>query len=86
MKTFNEAKSEDKVDTITMESKSIENIKVGDVLNLKDGETWKVVKLTSNEGVLAAPFGKTRDSYISIAIEFPAHILKNENKQLKKTL
>ena len=51
---------------------------MGDVLNLKDGETWKVVKLTSNGGVLAAPFGKTKDSYISIAIEFPAHILKNE--------
>lgn len=57
---------------------SIENIKVGDVLNLKDGETWKVIKLTNNGGVLAAPFGKTKDSYISIAIEFPAHILKNE--------
>lgn len=52
--------------------------KVGDVLNLKDGETWKVVKLTSNGGVLAAPFGKTKDSYISIAIEFPAHVLEKE--------
>ena len=57
---------------------SIEGIKVGDVLNLKDGETWKVVKLTSNGGVLAAPVGKTKDSYISIAIEFPAHILEKE--------
>jgi hypothetical protein len=57
---------------------SIEGIKVGDVLKLKDGETWKVVKLTSNGGVLAAPVGKTKDSYISIAIEFPAHILEKE--------
>jgi len=60
------------------EAKSISDYKVGDVLNLKDGETWKVVKLTSNGGVLAAPFGKTKDSYISIAIEFPAHVLEKE--------
>lgn len=58
--------------------------KVGDVLNLKDGETWKVVKLTSNGGVLAAPFGKTKDSYISIAIEFPAHVLEKEVVSLNK--
>ena len=58
--------------------------KVGDVLNLKDGETWKVIKLTSNGGVLAAPVGKTKDSYISIAIEFPINILKREVASLNE--
>ena len=64
---------------------SIENIKVGTVLNLKDGETWKVVKLTSNGGVLAAPVGKTKDSYVSIAIEFPINILKKEVASLNES-
>jgi len=63
---------------------SFENIKVGTVLNLKDGETWKVVKLTSNGGVLAAPVGKTKDSYVSIAIEFPINILKREVASLNE--
>ena len=67
------------------EAKSISDYKVGDVLNLKDGETWKVVKLTSNGGVLAAPFGKTKDSYISIAIEFPAHVLEKEVVSLNES-
>jgi hypothetical protein len=64
---------------------SFENIKVGTVLNLKDGETWKVVKLTSNGGVLAAPVGKTKDSYVSIAIEFPINILKREVASLNES-
>jgi len=67
------------------EAKSISDYKVGDVISFKDGETWKVVKLTSNGGVLAAPFGKTKDSYISIAIEFPAHVLEKEVVSLNES-
>lgn len=49
-------------------------IKVGSILQLKDEETWKVTKFigkpTNPRGVFAIPYGKTKDNYVSVAIEF----------------
>ena len=49
-------------------------IKVGSILKFRDGETWKVTKFIGSpsnpRGVFAMPHGETKDSYVSIALEF----------------
>lgn len=49
-------------------------IKIGSILKFRDGETWKVTKFIGSpsnpRGVFALPYGETKDSYVSIALEF----------------
>jgi hypothetical protein len=58
------------------------NLKPGVILNFKDGETWKVTKVIGNannpRGILATPYGDTKDNYISNAIEFTMDQLKSD--------
>ena len=63
---------------------NIKDIKVGTILNFKDGETWKVTKTPgiSTGKIFAAPYGDTRKSYISIAIEYQIDKLKQDVESL----
>jgi hypothetical protein len=49
-------------------------IKIGSILKFRDGETWKVTKFIGSpsnpRGVFALPHGETKDSYVSVALEF----------------
>jgi len=60
------------------------DIKVGTILNFKDGETWKVTKTSgiASGKIFAAPYGDTRKSYISIAIEYQIDKLKQDVESL----
>ena len=51
---------------------NVKDIKVGTILNFKDGETWKVTKTSgiSSGKIFAAPYGETKKSYVSIPLEF----------------
>jgi hypothetical protein len=68
------------------EDENITDIKVGNILNFKDGETWKVVKIIGNKAnpsrIMAGPYGKTRDRYISMPIEFTIDNIKKDVKSI----
>lgn len=53
---------------------NVKDLPKGAILKFKDGETWKITKIIGNShnprGYLAAPYGKTKDHYISLSIEF----------------
>ena len=54
----------------------------GNVVKFKDGETWIVVKpINEFDIVEMKPFGETKNSYISMAIDFTsAYIEQNAVK------
>jgi hypothetical protein len=54
----------------------------GNVVTFKDGETWIVVNpINQYDVVLMKPFGETKNSYISMAIDFTsAYIEQNAVK------
>ena len=66
---------------------NVKDIKVGTILNFKDGETWKVTKTPgiSTGKIFAAPYGDTRKSYISIAIEYQIDKLKQDVKSISES-
>lgn len=68
----------------------VKDIKIGTILNFKDGETWKVTgfigKPNDPRGVFASPFGKTTDSYTSIALEFTIAELEKGVKSLDESM
>lgn len=59
---------------------NIKDIKVGTILNFKDGETWKVTKTSgiSSGKIFAAPYGDTKKSYVSLPIEFSTENLEKD--------
>jgi hypothetical protein len=54
----------------------------GAVLTFNDGETWMVTKVIGNssnpQGYLLAPYGKTKEYYISMQIEFSIKKLEDD--------
>lgn len=68
----------------------VKDIKIGTILNFKDGETWKVTgfigKPNDPRGVFASPFGKTTDSYTSVALEFTIAELEKGVKSLDESM
>ena len=64
------------------ESIDLEKLKVGNILNFSDGETWKITKIVGNpsnpRGVFAKPDGDTKKGYTSIALEFLMGELVND--------
>jgi hypothetical protein len=59
---------------------NVKDIKVGTILNFKDGETWKVTKTSgiSSGKIFAAPYGDTKKSYVSLPIEFSIDKLEQD--------
>ena len=59
---------------------NVKDIKVGTILNFKDGETWKVTKTSgiSSGKIFAAPYGETKKSYVSLPIEFSTENLEKD--------
>jgi hypothetical protein len=74
----------------TLNEATYENIKVGSVLKFKDGETWKVTKFIGNptnpRGIFALPYGDTKKSYVSVAIEFSMDDLKKSAATLEESV
>ena len=66
---------------------NVKDIKVGTILNFKDGETWKVTKTSgiSSGKIFAAPYGDTKKSYVSLPIEFSIENLENDVKSLNES-
>ena len=66
---------------------NVKDIKVGTILNFKDGETWKVTKTSgiSSGKIFAAPYGETKKSYVSLPIEFSIENLENDVKSLNES-
>ena len=71
------------------ESINTKDIKVGTILNFKDGETWKVVQhpgISSNsKSIWAVPYKETKKRYVSIAIQFTVKDLENGVKSLSES-
>ena len=73
---WNNSKEKTIDESVVNEGINAKDIKVGTILNFKDGETWKVTKTSgiSSGKIFAAPYGDTKKSYVSLPIEF-----SNEN-------
>jgi len=60
----------------------LDDLPKGAIVTFKDGETWIVTKTIGNRsnprGYLMAPYGKTKDHYISVAIEFSMKKLEDD--------
>ena len=69
------------------ETVNVKDIKVGTILNFKDGETWKVTKTSgiSAGKIFAAPYGDTKKNYVSLPIEFPIDKLEQDVKSLSES-
>jgi len=67
-------------ESVVNEAVNVKDIKVGTILNFKDGETWKVTKTSgiSSGKIFAAPYGDTKKSYVSVAIEFSIENLEKD--------
>jgi hypothetical protein len=83
-----EMASLDYIEPTIKEEVNITDIKVGNILNFKDGETWKVIKIIGNKAnpsrIMAGPYGKTRDRYISMSIEFTIDDIKKDVKSINE--
>jgi hypothetical protein len=83
-----EMASLDYIEPTIKEEVNITDIKVGNILNFKDGETWKVIKIIGNKAnpsrIMAGPYGKTRDRYISMPIEFTIDNIKKDVKSINE--
>lgn len=68
----------------------VKDVKIGTILNFKDGETWKVTgfigKPNDPRGVFASPYGRTTDNYTSIALEFTIAELEKGVKSLDESM
>lgn len=60
----------------------IKDLPKGAILTFNDGETWMVTKVVGNSsdprGYLLAPYGKTKEYYISMQIEFSIKKLEDD--------
>jgi hypothetical protein len=67
-------------ESVVNEGINAKDIKVGTILNFKDGETWKVTKTSgiSSGKIFAAPYGDTKKSYVSIPLEFSIESLEKD--------
>jgi hypothetical protein len=67
-----------------------DNLEIGSILKFKDGETWKVTKFigsSSNpKGVFAVPYGATKNSYVSVALEFSMEDLEKHQATLEESV
>jgi len=81
---WNNSKEKTIDESVVSEAINVKDIKVGTILNFKDGETWKVTKTPgiASGKIFAAPYGDTRNSYISIAIEYQIDKLKQDVESL----
>jgi len=77
---WNNSKEKTIDESVVNESVNVKDIKVGTILNFKDGETWKVTKTSgiSSGKIFAAPYGDTKKSYVSVAIEFSIENLEKD--------
>ena len=77
---WNNSKEKTIDESVVNESVNVKDIKVGTILNFKDGETWKVTKTSgiSSGKIFAAPYGDTKKSYVSVAIEFSTENLEKD--------
>ena len=60
----------------------INDLPKGGILTFKDGETWKVIKPIGNSssprGYVIAPYGETKNYYISLHIEITMDKLSDD--------
>ena len=77
---WNNSKEKTIDESVVNEAVNVKDIKVGTILNFKDGETWKVTKTSgiSSGKIFAAPYGDTKKSYVSVAIEFSIENLEKD--------
>ena len=77
---WNNSKEKTIDESVVSEAINVKDIKVGTILNFKDGETWKVTKTSgiSSGKIFAAPYGDTKKSYVSVAIEFSTENLEKD--------
>ena len=77
---WNNSKEKTIDESVVNEGINAKDIKVGTILNFKDGETWKVTKTSgiSSGKIFAAPYGDTKKSYVSVAIEFSTENLEKD--------
>jgi len=63
--------------------------KVGSILHFNDGEEWKVTKIVGNpsspRGVFALPHGKSKNKYVSVALQFSMADIKNGVKRITES-
>jgi signal peptidase I len=77
---LSEAKRMQKLAGIIKEGISSTKYKDGDILNFKDGEVWKVTKVT-HKGVFAKPHDeKTKQHNVSLEIEMTNDYLESHLK------
>jgi len=64
----------------------VNNLPKGTIVTFKDGETWMVTKVIGNSsnprGYMMAPYGKTKEYYISMQIEFNIKKLEDDIKSV----
>ena len=77
---WNNSKEKTIDESVVNEGINAKDIKVGTILNFKDGETWKVTKTSgiSSGKIFAAPYGDTKKSYVSLPIEFSTENLEKD--------
>jgi hypothetical protein len=60
----------------------VKDLPKGAILTFNDGETWMVTKVIGSSsdprGYLLAPYGKTKEYYISMQIEFSIKKLEDD--------
>jgi len=75
IKTFGSFLNEEK-------SFNVKDLPKGAIVTFKDGETWMVTKVIGNSsnprGYMMAPYGKTKEYYISMQIEFSIKKLEDD--------
>jgi hypothetical protein len=63
--------------------------KVGSILHFNDGEEWKVTKIVGNpsspRGVFALPHGKSKNKYVSVALQFSMDDIKDGVKRITES-
>ena len=81
---WNNSKEKTIDESVVNEGINVKDIKVGTILNFKDGETWKVTKTSgiSSGKIFAAPYGDTKKSYVSLPIEFSTENLEKDVESL----
>ena len=84
-KALDESNNEESVD----EAKefNVNDLPKGAIVTFKDGETWMVTKVIGNSsnprGYMMAPYGKTKEYYISMQIEFNIKKLEDDIESVK---
>jgi hypothetical protein len=61
---------------------NVKDLPKGTIVTFKDGETWMITKVIGNSsdprGYMMAPYGKTKEHYISMQIEFSIKKLEDD--------